>query len=90
MTEFVVPHTSAKWYNLGLQLFNQRDERLLHKMTMEVNKPLEEQCREVFRHWLETKKNASWNKLIISLKSQSVNLPNVARDIEKMFDNRVS
>ena len=57
---------------------------------MEVNKPLEEQCREVFRHWLETKKNASWNKLINSLKSQSVNLPNVTRDIEKMFDNRVS
>ena len=88
LTELVVPHASPKWYNLGLQLFNPRDEGLLHKMKIEVNKPLDEQCREVFRHWLETKKNTSWKELINSLKSRSVNLPNVAGDIQKIFDNQ--
>lgn len=57
---------------------------------METNKPLEEQCTEVFRHWLETKKNATWDKLIKGLKSQSVSLPILAGDIEKMLDIPVS
>ena len=39
---------------------------------------------------VSTKKNATWNKLIKSLKSRSVNLPNVASEIKNMLDNRVS
>ena len=90
LANFVVPQASAKWYNLGLQLFDPRDEGVLHSMKTESSKRPEEQCTEVFHHWLATKKNANWNKLIKSLKSQSVNLPNVARTIEKMMDSRVS
>ena len=90
LVNFVVPHASAKWYYLGLQLFNPKDEGLLHNMKMETNKPPREKCTEVFSHWLTTKENATWNKLIKGLKSQSVNLPNVARNIEAMLDNRVS
>ena len=59
-------------------------------MKMESSKRPEEQCTEVFNHWLNTKRNPTWNKLIKSLKSQAVNLPNVASTIEKMLDNRVS
>ena len=88
LANFVVPKASAKWYNLGLQLFDPRDEGILHSIKMESSKHPEEQCTEVFHHWLTTKKNATWNKLCKSLKSQSVNLPNVARSIEKMLDHR--
>ena len=90
LANFVVPHASTKWYNLGLQLFDPRDEGVLHSMKMETSKRPEEQCTEVFRHWLTTKKNPTWNKLITSLKSPAVNLPNVASTIEKMLDSRVS
>ena len=89
LANFVVPQASSRWYYLGLQLFDPREEGVLHSMRKEANKSLEDQCTEIFHHWLETKKNATWNKLIKSLKSQSVNLPNVARTIEKMLDNRV-
>ena len=59
-------------------------------MKMETSKRLEEQCTEVFHHWLTTKKNPTWNELIESLKSPAVNLSNVASTIEEMLDNRVS
>ena len=90
LANFVVPHASARWYYLGLQLFDQKDEGLLRSMKMEANKPPQEQCTEIFSHWLTTKKKATWNKLIKDLKSQSVNLPTVASSIEAMLDNRVS
>ena len=53
LTEFVVP----QWYLLvqnGIYgcLIHKIIEGLHHKMKMEVNKPLEKQCREVFCYWL--------------------------------------
>ena len=90
LVNHVVPKASPKWYNLGLQLFDPKDEGVLYRMKMETNKPLEEQCTEVFRCWLETEKNATWNALMESLKSRSVNLPIVARDIKKMLNSHVS
>ena len=90
LANFVVPHASAKWYHLGLQLFDSKDVGLLCSMKVETNKSSQEQCTEVFSHWLTTKKKATWNELIKGLNSQSVNLPNVARKIEAMLDNRVS
>ena len=90
LANFVVPHASARWYYLGLHLFDPKDEGLLHSMEMETNKPPQEQCTEVFSHWLITKKKATWNELIKGLNSPSVNLPSVARNIEAMLDNRVS
>ena len=89
MANFVVPRAIARWYYLGLELFDPQDEATLNSMKKE-NKTSQEQCTEVLNHWLVTKKNATWNKLIKSLKSKSVNLPNLARDIEKMLDTRVS
>lgn len=59
-------------------------------MITEINKTPKEQCTEVLNYWLVTKKKATWNKLIQSLKSPSVNLLNLARDIEEMLDTRVS
>ena len=90
MTNFVVPQASARWYNLGLQLFDQQDEGKLNSMKTQANKSPEEQCTEVFNHWLTTAKNTTWNKLIKSLKSQAVSLPNLARKIKGMLDSRVS
>ena len=71
-------------------MFDPQDEGVLNGMRSETNKRPEEHCREVFNHWLQTKRKATWNKLIKCLKSQAVNLPSVASDIENMLDNRVS
>ena len=86
MANFVVPHASTRWYFLALQLLDPQDEGKVHGMKMETSKPPEEQCTEMFSHWLKVKNNAAtWKQLINGLKSQSVNLPNVARDVEKML-----
>ena len=90
LANFVVPHASARWYYLGLQLFNQKDVGLLRSMKIETNKSPQEQCTEIFSHWLTTKKKATWNELIKGLNSPSVSLQIVARNIEAMLDNRVS
>ena len=50
LANFVVPQASARWYNLGLQLFDPRDEGVLHSMKTESSKRPEEQCTEVFQH----------------------------------------
>ena len=90
LANFVVPRASSRWYSLGIQLFDPRDERVLHNMKTESSKQPEQQCIEVFNHWLTTTINPTWNKLIESLRSSAVNLPNVARTIEQMLDRRVS
>ena len=91
MANFVVPHASTRWYFLALQLLDPHDEGKVHSMKMETSKPPEEQCTEMFSHWLKIKNNAAtWKQLIKGLKSPSVNLPNVARDIEKMLGILVS
>ena len=90
LSNFVVPQVSHKWYNLGLQLFDRRDEGKLTSMRANTNKCPEDHCLEVFTHWLATKKSATWQKLIKSLRYQGVNLPNVADYIEKMLDSRIS
>ena len=59
-------------------------------MKTQAFKSPEEQCTEVFTHWLTSKKNATWNTLIKALKTPAVNLPNLAEKIKGMLDSRVS
>ena len=88
LANFVVPYANAKWYNLGLQLFEPQDELQLHNIEKANTSP-QAKCIEVFHHWVTTAKKPTWNKLIKSLNSQSVNLPDLATNIEAMLDNRV-
>ena len=90
LANFVVPQASLRWYSLGLQLFDPRDLGVLNSIRSQTNKHPEEHCTEIFSHWLQTKRNATWNKLIKCLKSQAVNLPSVASDVENMLDSHVS
>ena len=90
LSYFVVPNVSHKWYNLGLRLFDRRDEGILTSMRAKSSQHPDEHCMEVFIHWLSTQKNPTWKKLIKSLKHEDINLPSVASDIEKMLDSHVS
>ena len=89
LANFVVPLASARWYYLGIQLFDSQDIGKLQSMKKEY-KTLEDRCTEMFSHWLDTEKNATWKNLIEGLKSRCVNLPNVARNIEKLLGIPVS
>lgn len=90
LANFVVPRVSHKWYNIGLQLFDPKDVEMLNNMRANSSRSSEDHCIDVFNHWLTTKENATWHKLLKVLKCRAVNLPNVAKDIEKLLDSRVS
>jgi len=86
---FVVPHSHHKWHYLGLQLLDSKDETFLQSLRTQYQNSLD-QCTEVFTHWLDACEKPTWGKIIVALNTQAVNLPNVACNIEKMLDNRVS
>lgn len=88
--DYVIPHiTGNKWYNLGLQLLNDKDEPFLSSLKADQRKNTEEMCTEMFRHWLTTEKKPTWDKVIQALRAKSVNYLSIASDVEKMLDNRV-
>ena len=42
-------------------------------------------CRQLFTQWLSEDTEASWGKLVDALKAPSVELPELANEIEKKF-----
>ena len=85
MDNFVKPWASVKWYSIGLQLFNPKYVEILTNMRVHASRSPDDNLIDVFTHWLATDGNPTWQKLIDALKCQAVNLPNVAKNIEKML-----
>ena len=44
-----------------------------------------ESCRKMFKKWLESQENASWDQLLKALRSRSVQLNTLAKKIENML-----
>ena len=42
-------------------------------------------CQEMFTKWLQTQENASWDQLLEALRSPSVQLKNLANQIDQMI-----
>ena len=82
----VVPSVAIKWKALG--------EVLLHRDIVETGyleiiekdnpKDVMECCKQMFIKWLETDKDASWERLITALQSSSVQLDFLAEQIKKL------
>jgi len=87
LNNFVVPYVGGKWFNLGIQLFKQEDETKLHSLKADHRKDLDDLCTDMFTHWLALYPKASWKKLILALKSRSVNLQNLAEDIDNKLQH---
>ena len=86
---FVIPYVHHKWYNLGLQLLHSDDsETFLRGMQTQHHNSLD-LCREVFIHWLEVDKTATWGRILEALNTKSVNLISAADNINKLLDKRV-
>jgi len=74
---------------LGLQLFDQKNESIMQSLKADHHKSTQELCSDMFSHWLNSAKKATWDKVIAALRSPSVNLPNLAKNIEDDLDHRV-
>ena len=90
MYEHVVPSVSDKWKDIGVHLLH---PTLIKERTLEViaaNHPqsVEECCKSMFKKWLETQKDASWNQLIEVIKS--IGLLFLASKLEKDVIGKVA
>ena len=83
LDNYVVKDVADRWRYLGIQLldpFSGNDLNIIEK-----NHPLNVVgcCHSMFQKWLETKPDATWNQLLLALKSPCVELNHLADQIEQ-------
>ena len=83
LMEKVAVHLSYEWQQLGIQL--DLDQQLLKRIELNNIRDIEGCCREMFNQWLRRELNPSWDKIIKALKTQSVDQPKLARDLEEQY-----
>ena len=73
----------ARWYDLGLELLGDDDIEALNKIKRVNKNDYRVCCTEMFQLWLQKQPTASWKQLIESLRQPSVNLKELANQIEQ-------
>ena len=83
----VIPYVATKWYRLGAELFDEREEHKLDTIEANHKNDVDECCFEMFRTWLQTDTNATWYRIVEALESLGINLARVAADLRKFLGN---
>ena len=74
-----------KWRDLGIQLLKYDPIRTSDMIAADNPHDVVSCCEHVFQRWLETSADASWNQLIIALRSPTVQLDSFADELEQMM-----
>ena len=74
-----------KWYEIGLELLEQKDERAVRIIKNNNNRNIIECCTEMLELWLKRQPKATWNQLIKALKARGIELNSAASEIEEML-----
>ena len=88
--EYVVPSVADKWRDIGVHLLHSAliKDRALEVIAANHPHSVEECCKSMFKKWLDTQKDASWNQLIEVIKS--IGLPFLASKLEKDVIGKVA
>ena len=79
--EHVLPSVSTRWYDLGLELLDPKDENKLDTIEKDSKtEGVEICCKKMFNVWLNYD-NASWDQLIKAIRK--IGLDHAASEIEK-------
>ena len=81
----VIPHVATKWYQLGVELFDEQEEHKLKIVASDHKNDVTNCCYEMFRMWLETHANTTWSQIVEALNSPGVELVQVAAELKKSF-----
>ena len=81
LSTFVAPNVDHKWYGLGVQLFDDKDVKVLTSIELDYRGDVDACCIKMFERWLEIVPNASWGQLIDGLKAPNVKLHKLANDL---------
>lgn len=77
----VNPRISAKWYPFGIQLGI--PDYALDEIKANNPGDVRSCCREALKYWLTKNYDASWEKVLQALQSESISERTLAEDIEK-------
>ena len=80
----VIPHVASKWFQLGLELFDEKEEHLLNNIKS-TQKENDDKCLEMFCVWTMSHSDATWSQIVEALKSPGVYLVAVTDELEKNF-----
>ena len=86
LLEHVLRSVSTKWFDLGLELLDPKDEYKVD--TIEKNSKsegVETCCKKMFVEWLKYD-NASWDQLVRAIRKIGMNY--AASEIEKLFKSK--
>jgi len=82
LQKFVIPKVAIKWYQLGIELFDEEDTVKLSEIQADFSEH-QRCCLEMFRLWLSIYSDSTWFKIIEALKSPGLQLVTDANGIEK-------
>ena len=85
LLDHVIPNVTSRWYILGVKLLKEDQESHLDVIESNHAGDNETCCMKMFWYWLNTNTDATWEQLIVALRSSAVKLPVVADDLEKML-----
>ena len=74
-----------KWYDIGLELLEQKDEEAVNVVKKNNAGNISECCMEMLELWLKRQPTATWNQLIKAIKAPGIELNNAASRIEGML-----
>ena len=83
--DHVVNETAHKWRDLGVKLLRPDQENRLNTIAADHPNDVVSCCKRVLEKWLETTSDATWNELIIALRSPGVQLVSFAKQLEQML-----
>ena len=81
----VVPKVSNKWYQLGIQLFNEAQLPKLDEIRANYSSDHREGCVEMFKYWLDVTPGATWDDIIHALQAPGLELLSIADNLGKKF-----
>ena len=87
LQNFVIQKVTPKYYELGIELYKDYDVSRLDAIRRASATDLTSGCTEMFKFWLQTYENATWDKLIKALRApglqQNADALSIMREVVK-------
>ena len=74
-----------RWKDLGVQLLRSDQERILNIIEADHPHDVVSCCKHVFKKWLDTSEDATWNMLMEALRRPSVQLHYLAGQLKMLI-----
>ena len=80
----VIHLVANKWHELGVELFDEKEEYQLNTIRSDHKRDANKCCFEMFHVWLQTHTNATWSLIVEALESPGINLQPVAAGLREL------